>query len=115
MEERFDRGWWVGEEWCPRDPKVSAVPRGKCRVLRRNATGLGIVEVRDRQVKGLSVRALRGKVRLSNRSGVTGKGGLSNRSGVTGKGKVIYPFKTRGTYGGQKCAGVDALLVKWGK
>ena len=74
VEERFDRGWWVGEEWCPRDPKVSAVPRGKCRVLRRNATGLGIVEVRDRQVKGLSVRALRGKVRLSNRSGVTGKG-----------------------------------------
>ena len=88
MEERFDRGWWVGEEWCPRDPKVSAVPRGKCRVLRRNATGLGIVEVRDRQVKGLSVRALRGKVRLSNRSGVTGKGGLSNRSGVTGKGRL---------------------------
>jgi hypothetical protein len=31
--ERVSRGliggWWVGEEWCPRDPKVSAVPRGK--------------------------------------------------------------------------------------
>lgn len=26
---RIDKGWWVGEEWCPRDPKVSAVPRGK--------------------------------------------------------------------------------------
>jgi hypothetical protein len=31
--ERVSRGliggWWVGEEWCPRDPKVSAVPRGE--------------------------------------------------------------------------------------
>jgi hypothetical protein len=28
-QQRVERGWWVGEEWCPCDPKVSAVPRGK--------------------------------------------------------------------------------------
>jgi hypothetical protein len=29
VRERIETGWRVGEERCPRDPKVSAMPRGE--------------------------------------------------------------------------------------
>jgi hypothetical protein len=63
-------GWWVGEEWCPRDPKVSAAPRGKdgregkkrerhgggnlrSRVLERNAsTGYWLEGTKERWTDG---------------------------------------------------------------
>lgn len=43
VSDREDEtGWWVGEEWCHRDPKVSAGPRGKMyRVERKKEVQTG--------------------------------------------------------------------------
>jgi hypothetical protein len=50
VAERIARGWWVGEEWCHRDPKVSAAPRGRCSTERkdRGFRERTSIEVRER-------------------------------------------------------------------
>ena len=95
-----------GVKWCPRDPKVSAVPRGSDRIIEGQAgmarrrreghykagasEGLACEDDGSRQAYDrMNVRVSRGKVRLCNRSGVTRKGG----SAAAAERKAAYAVK----------------------